>query len=157
MSSPQDVEAGECGVCDGHRHAGRDEYGRSTGGGPWWHGYKYGLRHGRPRLNPAGEGRSKVTDVIILMTLFRRSNPKPNSVQGESFRLSKVRILCCCFEHCASFVTLYCSSSLSCMNEYLDIDSGGYLYEQPLCSSCSVAGCFPEKLRWCLIEQGTKM
>ena len=103
--------------------------------------------------------------MIILMTLFRRSKPKPNSVEGNpecsgsggSFRLSKVRILCCCFEHCASFVTLYCSSSPSCMNEYLDIDSGGYLYEQPLCSSCSVAGCFPEKLRWCLIEQGTKM
>ena len=30
-----------------------------------------------------------------------------------------------------SFFTLHCSSSLSCINEYLAIDSGGYVYEQP--------------------------
>ena len=29
------------------------------------------------------------------------------------------------------FFTLYCSSSLSCLNEFLTIDSGGYVYEQP--------------------------
>ena len=41
------------------------------------------------------------------------------------------------FESCAgvlkpwaSFFTLHCSSSLSCTNEYLAIDSGGYVYEQ---------------------------
>ena len=41
------------------------------------------------------------------------------------------------FEYCAGvlnfgqvFFTLHCSSSLSCMNEYLAIDSGGYLNEQ---------------------------
>ena len=40
------------------------------------------------------------------------------------------------FESCAavlkpwaSFFTLHCSSSLSCINEYLAIDSGGYVYE----------------------------
>ena len=38
------------------------------------------------------------------------------------------------FESCAAvsnrgqIVSLHCSSSLSCMNEYLAIDSGGYLY-----------------------------
>ena len=42
------------------------------------------------------------------------------------------------FESCAvvlkpwaRFFTLHCSSSLSCINEYLAIDSGGYVYAQP--------------------------
>ena len=42
------------------------------------------------------------------------------------------------FESCAavlkpwaSFFTLHCSNSLSCKNEYLAIDSGGYVYTQP--------------------------
>ena len=42
------------------------------------------------------------------------------------------------FESCAavlkpwaSVFTLHCSSSLSCINEYLAIDSGGYVYEEP--------------------------
>ena len=39
------------------------------------------------------------------------------------------------------------------MNEYLATDSGRYLYEQHSCIHCSVAGCFPERLRWCLVEQ----
>ena len=41
------------------------------------------------------------------------------------------------FESCAavlkpraSFFTLHCSSSLSCIDEYMAIDSGGYVYEQ---------------------------
>ena len=38
----------------------------------------------------------------------------------------------------ASFFTLHCSSSLSCKNEYLAIDSGGYVYEQPLRINCSI-------------------
>ena len=51
------------------------------------------------------------------------------------------------FESCAavlkpwaSFFTLHCSSSLSCINEYLAIDSGaiGYVYEQPLRINCSI-------------------
>ena len=45
-----------------------------------------------------------------------------------------------------------CTNSLSFMNEYLAVDSGGYLYEQPSRIYCSMAGCFSEKLRWCLIE-----
>ena len=50
------------------------------------------------------------------------------------------------FESCAavlkpwasSFSTLHCSSSLSCINEYLAIDSGGYVYEQPSRINCSI-------------------
>ena len=38
----------------------------------------------------------------------------------------------------ASFFTLHCSSSLSCINEYLAIDSDGYVYEQPSCINCSI-------------------
>ena len=38
----------------------------------------------------------------------------------------------------ASFSTLHCSSSLSCINEYLAIDSSGYVYEQPSCIYCSI-------------------
>ena len=49
------------------------------------------------------------------------------------------------FESCAavlkpwaSFFTLHCSNSLSCINEYLAIDIGGYVYEQTLCINCSI-------------------
>ena len=40
------------------------------------------------------------------------------------------------------FFTLHCSGSLSCMNEYLAIDNGGYLYEQAAHINCSVIACF---------------
>ena len=53
----------------------------------------------------------------------------------------------------ASFFNLHCSSLISCMNAYLVIDSGGHWYKQASHINCSMAGCFPEKLRWCLIEQ----
>ncbi|KAK2178417.1 hypothetical protein NP493_545g01096 [Ridgeia piscesae] len=60
------------------------------------------------------------------------------------------------YESCAAVLnfgqnvfTLHCSSSLSCMNEYIAIDNGGYLYEPPSCINCCVAGYFPKKLRWC--------
>ena len=49
------------------------------------------------------------------------------------------------FESCAavlkpwaSLFTLHCSSSLSCINEYLVIDSGGYVYKQPSIINCSI-------------------
>ena len=43
-----------------------------------------------------------------------------------------------CLKPLACLFTLYCSSSLSCINEYLAIDSGRYVYEQPLCINCSI-------------------
>jgi len=46
------------------------------------------------------------------------------------------------------------------MNECLAIGSGGYLYEQHSLINCSMAGCFLEKLIWCMIEpvcQGSKV
>ena len=62
------------------------------------------------------------------------------------------------FDSCAAMsnlglFTLHYFSLHSCVNEYLAIDNGGCLYEQPLCINCSVAGSFPEKLRRCLNEQ----
>ena len=38
----------------------------------------------------------------------------------------------------ASVFTIHCSSSLSCINQYLAIDSGGYVYKQPSCINCSI-------------------
>ena len=38
----------------------------------------------------------------------------------------------------ASVFTLHYSSSLSCINEYQAIDSGGYVYEQPSRINCSI-------------------
>ena len=61
---------------------------------------------------------------------------------GLSTKRTWIHILCCGVKTWACFFILHFSSSLSCMNEYLAIDSGGYLYEQTMCINCSVAGCF---------------
>ena len=46
------------------------------------------------------------------------------------------------FQSVYCFFTLHCSSSLSCRNEYLATDSGGYLCTNNLlCINCLVAGC----------------
>ena len=49
------------------------------------------------------------------------------------------------FEPCAAVLkpwanvfTLHCSSSLICINDYLVIESGGYVYEQPSRINCSI-------------------
>ena len=49
------------------------------------------------------------------------------------------------FESCAALLkpwancfTLHCYSSLSCINEYLAIDIGGYVYKQPSRINCSI-------------------
>ena len=34
------------------------------------------------------------------------------------------------------------------MNEYMAIDSGGYLYEQPSCINYNIGGYLTEKFRW---------
>ena len=53
------------------------------------------------------------------------------------------------FESCAamlkpwaSFFTVHCSSSLSCINEDLAIDSGGYVYVQSNLRALLVACCW---------------
>ena len=61
-----------------------------------------------------------------------------NRPQWLRVRISDSRLREPGFESCAavlkpwaSVFTLHCSSSLSYINEYLAIDSGGYVYEQP--------------------------
>ena len=51
---------------------------------------------------------------------------------------TRVRILCCGAKTLRKFFTLHWSSSLSCINEYLAIDIGGYVYEQPSHIHCSI-------------------
>ena len=38
----------------------------------------------------------------------------------------------------AKFFTLHCSNELNCINEYLAIDSGGYVCKQPSRINCSI-------------------
>ena len=40
-----------------------------------------------------------------------------------------------------------------CINEYLAMDSCGYVNKYSLCSNCSMAECFPEKSSWRWNEQ----
>ena len=60
-------------------------------------------------------------------------------------RASDSRLRELAFESCAVMVkprasvfTQHCSSSRSCVNVYLAIDSGGYVYEQPSRINCSI-------------------
>ena len=46
-----------------------------------------------------------------------------------------------------------CCLSELCINEYLAVDSGGYVNEWCLRSNCSMAEFFPEKSSWCWNEQ----
>ena len=46
--------------------------------------------------------------------------------------------MCCGVKTLGKFFTLHCSSSISCINEYLAIDRGGYVYEQPSRINCSI-------------------
>ena len=63
-----------------------------------------------------------------------------------STKRTRFRIMCSDIEPWTSSSTLHCSSSLSCVNEYLAID------RVDMCRA-GLAGCFQEKLRRCLIEQ----
>ena len=69
----------------------------------------------------------------------------PGRVQWLRGRASDSQLRGPGFESCAAvlkpwarFFTLHCSSSLSCINEYLAVDSGGYVYEQPSRINCSI-------------------
>ena len=39
------------------------------------------------------------------------------------------------------------------MNDYMVINSGGYLCTNNVCINCSMAEVFPEMLGWCALEQ----
>ena len=64
---------------------------------------------------------------------------------AQEYRDSECRLREPGFESCAAVLkpwascfTLHCSSSRSCINEYLAINSGGYVYEQPSRINCSI-------------------
>ena len=46
----------------------------------------------------------------------------------------QVRTLCSCMKHRANLFTLHCLSSPSCLNDYLAVDSSGYLCRNFLCT-----------------------
>ena len=46
-----------------------------------------------------------------------------------------------------------CPSSLSSMNKYMAIDSGGSVSEWSSCINCSMAECLPKKSIWYMNEQ----
>ena len=85
-------------------------------------------------------------DFHACVENFQHSLPIWNWLaQWLSGRASDSRLREPGFESCAavlkpwaSFFTLHCSSSLSCVNEYLAIDSGGYVYEQSSRIHCSM-------------------
>ena len=79
---------------------------------------------------------------ITYVDVFGRVKYKSPWLRG---RASDSRLRGPGFESCASvlkpwasFFTLHCSSSLSCINENLAIDTGGYVYEQPSCINCII-------------------
>ena len=56
----------------------------------------------------------------------------------DSTKRTWVRILCDCVITLGKFVHSTLLQLLSCINEYLAIDSGGYVYEQPSRINCSI-------------------
>ena len=83
-------------------------------------------------------------------------------VERSGSGASDSRLIALGFESCAavlkpwaSLFTQHCNSSLSCVNEYLAIESGGCVYKQPSRINCSIwlDGSQRKKLRRCLIEQ----
>ena len=88
---------------------------------------------------------------LLKVTVGRDSIPvrRPDSQSREPGFKSH----CGRFEPLASVITPRCHSSLSCINEYLAIQSGGYVNEEPSRSNSSVAEYFPKKLRWPWNEQ----
>ena len=75
-------------------------------------------------------------NIIIIIIICRAQWPRG--------RASNSRLREPGFEFCAAVLkpwascTLHCSSSLSCINKYMVIDSGGYVYEQPSRIKCSI-------------------
>ena len=102
------------------------------GGGLW---QVNNFQSGDARLNTVNKGARSTWKNSYFVSCFSRS-------QWLRSRTSDFRHG---FESCAavlkpwaSFFTLHCSSSLSCINEYMATDSGGYVYEQPSRINCSI-------------------
>ena len=64
---------------------------------------------------------------------------------GLSFEITLFRICLLCFEAYAISLTPRCFSSISCLNEYLATDRGGYVNEKSSHNNCIEVECFTEK------------
>ena len=69
--------------------------------------------------------------IYICRALWLRGRVSVSLLRGSELNPLMVK-------HWASYFNLHRSSSLSCVNEYLAIDSGGYVHEQPSCINCSL-------------------
>ena len=78
----------------------------------------------------AGVSVSFFIEYYVLMTTGRASDSRLREPGFESCAVV--------LKPWASFFTLHCTSSLSCINDDLAIDSGGYVYEQPSRINCSI-------------------
>ena len=65
-----------------------------------------------------------VVVVVIAAAVVGRGRALDSRLREPGFESCGVKAM-------ATFFTLYCSSSLSCINEYLAIDSGDYVCEYP--------------------------
>ena len=57
--------------------------------------------------------------------------------RASDSQLRELGVESCAAVLCGQVFSLHCTSSVSCINEYLAIDSGGYVYDQPSGISCS--------------------
>ena len=85
-------------------------------------------------------------DTVVKVTqFFTIILHVSNSGGGVEHSGSGVELRTLDYESCAAVLkpwarcfTLHCSSSISYINEYLAIDKGGYVYEQPSRFNCSI-------------------
>ena len=76
-----------------------------------------------------------VVVVVVIATTAAVVDSRAQWLRGRAsdsgLRESGFKSCAAVLKPWARFFTLRCSSSFSCINEYLPIDSGGYVYEQP--------------------------
>ena len=78
--------------------------------------------------NNNGENGARYKNHLLFAadaSFFVERNASGVKLRRLSTTRTRVRILCCGVKTMGKFFTLDCSSSLSCINEYLDTDSGG--------------------------------
>ena len=88
---------------------------------------------------------SVVANTSVMHVSLAVVDPEVCFLQWLRGRASDSRLREPGFDSCAavlkpwaSLFTLHCSNSLSCINEYLAIDSGVYVFEQPSRNNCSI-------------------
>ena len=69
----------------------------------------------------------------LCVTQWLRGRASDSRLRGPRFKFCAAVL-----KPSASVFTPHCSSSLRCINEYLAIDSGGYVYGQPSQINCSI-------------------